>query len=338
MTTSRSPRWVLHVDLDEFIAAVEILRHPELAGRPVVVGGDGDPTKRGVVSTASYEARRFGVHSAMPLRTALKRCPECVFLPVDGDEYQRASAVVMETLRSFDVVVEVAGWDEAYLATDVDDAEAMANAIQSAVVERTRLWSSIGIGDNKLRAKLATGFAKPRGVFALTRENWTDVMAGQPVDALWGIGRKTANKLDALGIRIVEQLARTDDERLAESFGPNTGPWLRRLATGEDATPVTDEPYLAKGHGKERTFQLDLTDPDEIRRETRRLADELGRDLSPSGRPVERVIVKVRFAPFFTQTHGVPFEGSLVASAASALERFDLARPVRLLGVRAEFR
>jgi nucleotidyltransferase/DNA polymerase involved in DNA repair len=337
VTTSRSPRWVLHMDLDEFIAAVEVLRHPRLAGKPVVVGGDGDPTKRGVVSTASYEARRFGVHSAMPLRTALKRCPECVFLPVDAAEYERASAVVMGTLRSFDVVVEVAGWDEAYLAVDVDDAEGLAREIQAAVLERTGLWSSIGIGDNKLRAKLATGFAKPRGVFVLTSNDWGGVMAGQPVEALWGIGRKTAAKLDALGVRTVEQLARTDDERLAQAFGPNTGPWLRRLATGEDATPVTDEPYVARGHGKERTFQHDLTDPDEVRRETLRLARELAGDLSTVDRPIERVIVKVRFAPFFTQTHGVRFESSLEASAASALERFDLDRPVRLLGVRAEF-
>ena len=338
MTTSRSPRWVLHVDLDEFIAAVEVLRRPELVGRPVVVGGEGDPTRRGVVSTASYEARRFGVHSAMPLRTALKRCPECVFLPVDAAAYERASAVVMDTLRSFDVVVEVAGWDEAYIATDASDPEALARAIQTAVLDRTRLWSSIGIGDNRLRAKLATGFAKPRGVFVLTRQTWDDVMAGQPVDALWGIGGKTAGKLEALGIRTVEQLAAADDDRLAQAFGPNTGPWLRRLATGEDATPITDEPYVAKGHGKERTFQEDLTDRDRIRRETVALARELDDDLSGEGRPILRVIVKVRFAPFFTSTHGVAFDGTLERSALLALERFELGRPVRLLGVRAEFR
>jgi DNA polymerase-4 len=274
----------------------------------------------------------------MPLRTAFKRCPECIFLAVDAAEYERASAVVMDTLRSFDVVVEVAGWDEAYLAADTDDPESLARQIQTAVLDRTRLWSSIGIGDNKLRAKLATGFAKPRGTFVLTRENWADVMAGQPVEALWGIGRKTAAKLEALGIRIVEQLERTDGERLARAFGPNTGPWLRRLATGEDATPVRQEPYLSKGHGKERTFQHDLTDIAEIRRETAALACGLAGALSDEQRPILRVIVKVRFAPFFTASHGVAFDGSLERSALAALDRFELTRPVRLLGVRAEFR
>lgn len=330
--------WVLHVDLDEFIAAVEVLRRPELAGKPVVVGGDGDPTKRGVVSTASYEAREYGIHSAMPLRTALKRCPEAVFLPVDAETYETASREVMATLRSFPSVVEVAGWDEAFLAVETDDVEPLAREIQAAILGRTRLWSSIGVGDNKLRAKLATGFAKRRGVFTLTRGNWDEVMGGQPVDALWGIGRKTASKLHALGIRTVEQLAAADVEGLAQTFGPNTGPGLRRLATGEDATQVSDEPYVAKGHGKERTFQQDLTDAEEIQREVVTLARELSEDLGDDDREAVRVIVKVRFAPFFTQTHGVGMRGSLEETALEALGRFELDRPVRLLGVRAEFR
>jgi DNA polymerase-4 len=204
------------------------------------------------------------------------------------------------------------------------------------VLDRTRLWATIGVGDNRLRAKLATGLGKPRGVFVLTRASWGDVMGGQPVEALWGIGRKTARKLEALGIRTVEQLSASDEAPLVEAFGPNTGPWLHRLATGEDATPVTDEPYVARGHGKERTFQSDLTDVEEIRRETVVLARDLAADLGDERRPVVRVVVKVRFAPFSTQTHGVAFEGSLEASALRALERFELDRPVRLLGVRAE--
>ncbi|MGZ4150245.1 MAG: Y-family DNA polymerase, partial [Actinomycetota bacterium] len=161
-------RVVLHVDLDEFIAAVEVLRRPELAGLPVVVGGDGDPTKRGVVSTASYEARTFGVHSGMPLRTAFKRCPEAVFLPVDEDAYHAASREVMATLRTFPAVVEVAGWDEAFMEVATDDPEELARDVQRAVLARTRLWCTVGVGDNKLRAKLASGFGKPRGVFVLT--------------------------------------------------------------------------------------------------------------------------------------------------------------------------
>jgi len=330
------------VDLDEFIAAVEILRRPELAGRPVVVGGDGDPTKRGVVSTANYEARRYGIRSGMPLRTAYRRCPEAVFLPVDAEAYLAASREVMATLRTFPAVVEVAGWDEAFLEVRTDDPEGLARDIQRRVLERTGLRCSVGIGDNKLRAKLASGFAKPAGVFRLTREEWAGVMEGLPTDALWGIGRKTARKLEALGIRTVGQLARADEGLLARTFGPRIGPWLRRLATGEDATPVTAEPYVPKGRGIERTYQEDVVDPAEVRRLVAGLARELAAALAPEGRPAVRVVVKVRFAPFDTHTRGVSLAAptldpaALEAAALAALDRFELDRPVRLLGVRAE--
>jgi DNA polymerase IV len=335
--------WVLHVDLDEFIAAVEVLRRPELADKPVVVGGDGDPTKRGVVSTANYVARRFGVGSAMPLRTAYKRVPEAVFLPVDEEAYLEASGRVMDVLRSFDGVVQVLGWDEAFMGVSASDPEALALSVQARVLEETKLWCSIGVGDTKLRAKLASGFAKPRGVFMLTRENWSFVMDAQPVEALWGIGTKTARKLHVLGIRLVEQLASADEELLAEAFGPRTGPWLRELATGEGSAEVSDAPHVARGHGRERTFQQDLTDPDEIRREVSRLAHELMEDVRAEGRPVGRVVVKVRFAPFFTKQHGVRLaepsqdEAAIETGAAEALTRFRLDRAVRLLGVRGEF-
>jgi DNA polymerase IV len=161
--------WVLHVDLDQFIAAVEVLRRPGLAGRPVVVGGAGDPTQRAVVATASYEARAFGVRSGMPLRTAAKRCPDAVFLPSDAAAYDEASEAVIATLRGFDgVVVEVLGWDEAFLGARTDDPEALAREVQAAVLAETRLSCAVGIGDNTLRAKLATEFGKPGGVYRLT--------------------------------------------------------------------------------------------------------------------------------------------------------------------------
>ncbi len=339
---SRMGTWILHVDLDQFIAAVEVLRRPELRGRPVVVGGSGDPSQRGVVSTASYEARAFGIRSGMPLRTAWKRCPEAVFLPVDAPTYLAASRRVMDTLRTFPAVVEVAGWDEAFLAVRSDDPEELARTIQRTVRERTELWCSIGIGDNKLRAKIASGFAKPAGVFRLTADTWFDVMGDLGVDAVWGIGRKTAAKLEALGIRSVRRLAHADPEVLASRFGPGIGPWLRRLGTGEDDSPVTDEPSVPKGRGRERTFQRDLTDPAQVRREVQRLAGELLDDLRAEGRPVVRIVVKVRFAPFTTHTHGVPLPEpstdaeAIRGGALAALDRFSLTRPVRLLGVRAE--
>jgi DNA polymerase-4 len=331
------------MDLDQFIAAVELLRRPELVGKPVVVGGDGDPTKRGVVSTANYEAREFGIRSAMPLRTAFKRCPEAVFLPVDAEAYLAASRTVMDTLRTFPAVVQEAGWDEAFLGVESEDPEALARQIQRAVLERTRLWCSIGVGDTKLRAKMASGFAKPQGVFRLTRDNWDQVMGARATVELWGIGRKTAAKLSELGIHTVDDLAQAGEETLARRFGPNTGPWLRELATGEDGSLVTDEPYVPRGHGHERTFQRDLTDAGEIRRAVADLARELTEDLRKDGRPVIRVIVKVRFAPFFTSTHGAKLPEpttdarAIEIAALEALERFELDRPVRLLGVRAEF-
>ncbi len=338
-----APRWVLHVDLDEFIAAVEVLRRPELEGRPVVVGGDGDPSKRGVVSTANYVARRFGIRSAMPLRTAYRRRPDAVFLPVDAEAYLAASREVMEELRSFPAVVQVAGWDEAFLAVETEDPETLAGEIQAAVLRRTRLWCSIGVGDNKLRAKIASGFAKPRGVFRLTAENWDAEMGRRPTSALWGIGAKTAAKLEELGIRSVGELSRAQDEVLARRFGPRTGPWLRALAMGDSDDPVTAEPYVARGHGRERTFQENLTEPAEVRARIEELARELADELAGEGRPVVRVVVKVRFAPFFTSTHGAAVPepsadaGAITATAIRALEMFELGRPVRLLGVRAEF-
>jgi DNA polymerase-4 len=336
-------RWVLHMDLDQFIAAVEMLRRPELVGRPVVVGGDGDPTKRGVVSTANYEARAFGIHSAMPLRTAHRRCPDAVFLPVDADAYLAASKTVMDTLRSFPAIVQDAGWDEAYLAVESNDPEALALEIQRAVLERTKLWCSIGVGDNKLRAKIASGFAKPQGVYRLTRENWGRVMGGRHTKELWGIGTKTADKLSQLGVATVNDLANADEDALARRFGPSTGPWLRSLATGEDESPVTDDPYVRRGLGRERTYQRDLVDADEILERIRELTREVVDDVRKDGRPVSRVVVKVRFAPFFTSTHGAPLAepsvdpAAIEAAALQALGRFELDRPVRLLGVRAEF-
>jgi nucleotidyltransferase/DNA polymerase involved in DNA repair len=334
--------WVLHVDLDQFLAAVEVLRRPELRGRPVVVGGDGDPAKRGVVSTASYEARAFGVHSGLPLRTAARRCPGAVFLPVDREVYEAASAKVMDTLRTFGAVVEVLGWDEAFMAVDGDAPETVAHEIRRRVREATGLDCSVGIGDNKLRAKLATGFAKPGGVFRLTGETWFATLGDRPTDALWGIGRKTARRLGGMGIDTVRRLAGSDPDELAARFGPMTGPWLVRLAQGEDSSPVTDTPHTARSRGRETTYQQDLDDWDEVREEVARLARRVAEELAADGRLAARVVVKVRYAPFTTRTRGQVLDeatadaAALERAALGALGRFTGRRPVRLLGVRAE--
>jgi DNA polymerase-4 len=337
-------RWVLHVDLDEFLAAVEVARHPELRGRPVVVGGAGDPTQRGVVATASYEARRFGIHSGMALRTAARRCPDAVFLPSDQPAYEAVSERVMAALATLPVVVEVLGWDEAFLGpTDTDaDPAVLATEAQRVVKETTGLACSVGIGDNRLRAKIATGFAKPAGVFRLTKETWVEVMGDRPPDALWGIGSRTTAKLAALGITTVEQLARSDPAVLAARFGPTMGPWFRMLAFGVSGTEVTAAPYVARSRSRETTFQRNLTERADLDREVAVLARRVAEDVAGEGRPAVRVAVKVRFAPFFTHTRSVTLPAptadpdALEAAALAALDRFDLRGAVRLLGVRAD--
>nr|WP_218889105.1 DNA polymerase IV [Saccharopolyspora hordei] len=335
-------RVVLHVDLDQFIVAVELLRHPELRGRPVLVGGSGDPTQRGVVAGASYEAREAGVRSGTPLRTAAARCPDAVFLPADNETYLAASAEVMDALHELGGILEVAGWDEAFMLVDTDDAEQTARVVQRQVRERTALACSVGIGDNKLRAKLASGFAKPAGVFRLDATNWVAVMAELPTDALWGVGAKTAKKLAARGIATVGDLARAEMADLAGVFGPNIGPWLVALAHGYDSTPVTDEPYRARSRGREVTFQRDLRDVEQVRAEVRRLSHVVAADLAAEDALARRVVVKVRNSSFATHTHGVSLPSPtrdaevLERAARSALDRFPLDRPVRLVGVRAE--
>jgi nucleotidyltransferase/DNA polymerase involved in DNA repair len=335
-------RWVLHVDLDQFLAAVEQLRRPELRGRPVVVGGDGDPTKRGVVSTASYEAREFGVHSGLPLRTAARRCPDAVFLPVDREVYEAVSAEVMTTLHEFDAVVEVLGWDEAFLAVDANDPERIARQVQRRVREVTQLDCTVGIGQNKLQAKLATGFGKPAGVYRLTHASWFEVLGDRPTDALWGIGAKTARRLAAVGIGTVRELAAADPRVLAGHFGPAIGPWLVRLARSDDRSPVVGTPYVPRSRGREVTYQQDVDDWAVVRAEVARLARQVAEEIASEQRAVTRVIVKVRYAPFFSHTHGQTLAeptaaGEAITEAAlAALDRFTEHRPVRLLGVRTE--
>lgn len=193
--------WVLHVDLDQFLAAVEILRRPDLAGRPVIVGGDGDPSRpRQVVATASYEARAFGVRSGMPLATAARKCPDAVFLASDRPAYDAASAQVMDALHSFPVVVEEWGWDEAMVGASTDDPEALAREVQARVHAETGLTCAVGIGETRIQAKTATGFAKPGGIARLTSGTWLPTMGDQPVTALSGIGARTAARLAEAGI------------------------------------------------------------------------------------------------------------------------------------------
>lgn len=335
-------RWVLHVDLDQFIAAVEALRRPELAGKPVIVGGRGDPTERAVVSTASYEARAFGVGSGMPLRIAARKAPDAVILPVDAPAYTAVSDEVMQVLRAQPgAVVQVLGWDEAFVGVVTDDPVAYAHGIQEAVLARTRLHCSVGIGDTLVRAKNATDFGKPRGTFRLTADNWLEVMGDRPTIALWGVGSKISKRLAGLGIRTVSELAHADEAVLAAEFGPKMGPWYRRLGRGDGSDVVDDTPWVARGHGRETTFQQDLTDRADIEAAARDLVAAVLEDVVAEGRPVVGVGLKVRYAPFTTKTfvHKIAetFDRDVVIAETMALvDRIEPDRPLRLLGVRAE--
>ncbi|MFH5821183.1 DNA polymerase IV [Georgenia sp. AZ-5] len=334
--------WVLHVDLDQFIAAVEVLRRPELAGLPVVVGGRGDPTERAVVSTASYEARKFGVGSGMPLRTAARMIPDAVFLPVDAPAYEAASEQVMATLRDLGVVVEVLGWDEAFLGAVTDDPEALARRAQEAVLASTALHCSVGIGDNKVRAKIATGFGKPGGIFRLTAENWFEVMGERPTRDLWGVGSKVSKRLAAHGIATVAQLAAASREELVAEFGPRMGLWYAELGRGIGPAVVDDSPWVARGHSRETTYQHNLTTAEQVEAAVRELAEQVFEDTAREGRPVFRVTLKVRYAPFVTKVMGrklpapTTMRDDVVAAAAALAERIEPGREIRLLGVRAE--
>lgn len=333
--------WILHVDLDQFLAAVEILRRPELAGRPVVVGGDGDASRpRQVVATASYEARAFGVRSGMPLRQAARRCPGAVFLASDRPAYEAASARVMATLRSFPVVVQEAGWDEAFVGAVTDEPEELARALQARVLADTGLKCAVGIGQTKLQAKTATGFAKPGGVGRLSRSTWLETMADLPVTALWGIGGRTAQRLADCGVHTVGELARADPRALAERFGPTTGPYLQVLGTGGHEAPVVDVAHVPRSRSREVTFEHDLTQRAEIDEHCARLAGEVTTSVVAEGRRVTHVAVKVRTVTFFTRTKISKLaepttEPAVVArTALVVLDRFELSRPIRLLGVR----
>jgi DNA polymerase-4 len=333
--------WVLHVDLDQFLAAVEVRRRPELAGRPVVVGGNGDPTRpRQVVATASYEARAFGVTSGMSLARAARLCPDAVFLPSDRPTYDAASAEVMTALRSLPVVVEVWGWDEAFLGARTHEPEELARQVQDRVVTATRLTCAVGIGHTRLQAKTATGFAKPGGVARLTRRSWMETMGGRPVTALWGIGTRTAARLAELDINTVSDLASSDHEELARVFGPTIGPNLRLLGLGGHVAPIVDEPHVPRGRSKEITFERDLVDQAEIAAQVEQMARDVTDAVVSEGRRVTHVAVKVRTATFFTRTkisklaEPTTDADEVAAKAFVVLDRFELDRPVRLLGVR----
>lgn len=359
-------RWLLHVDLDQFQVSVERLRSPELTGVAVVVGGNGDPTEaRKVVTCASYEAREVGVRAGMPLRSAYRKLPDAVYLPLDLPAYDVASGEVMTVLRSFGFPVEVWGWDEAYLgigALAADDAidgavegaegtvddttvVGIAHEIRAAVLAQNGLACSIGISDNKQRAKMATGFAKKASddkVFVLDARNWLGLMGDRPCGDLWSVGPKTAAKLDAAGIGTVNELIAAPRDMLIATFGPHQGNWLYVLCRGGGDSSITVEPWFAKSHSKSRTFPVDLTDRGEMLAAAEQLTREVIDQVLDEQRVVFRVAVTVRTTTFFTRTKSRKLAAptttldDVVPVVLALLDDFDVDRPVRLLGVRLD--
>ena len=332
-----TPHVYAHVDMDAFYVSVELQRHPELRGRPVVVAGGGP---RAVVTTASYEARRYGIFSATPAERARRLCPEAVFIPPDFELYRSRSREVMAVLRDQVERVEVVGLDEAYLdLTGLDRHRAAARRVKSSVSERTGLVCSIGIGPNKLVAKVASDADKPDGFLELAREKACARFAGASPGLIPGIGPKTVARLEAQGIATLGALASTPDSRLSAWFGSRLGPHLGRLARFEDERRL-ETVRVAKSESRETTFDRDLHGLAALDPVLERLAAQLCETLERQRRRGRTVGIKLRYADFTTVTRArtlpepVNELDAVLRVARELLRTLDPARPVRLLGVR----
>ncbi len=325
------------LDMDAFYFSCELARRPELRGKPVVVAGSGP---RAVVTTASYEARRFGVFSATPAARARRLCPQAIFVAPDFDHYRERSAAVMSVLRDHVERVEQMGLDEAYFElTGIERWRAAARRLKAAVVEQTGLVCSIGIGPNKLVAKVASDADKPNGFLALTRAEACERFAPASPALIPGIGPKTVERLAGHGIERLDQLAATPEDRLAEWFGGRLGPQLARLARFEDDRPLETE-RVRKSESRETTFDTDLRGLAELEPRLERLARQLCDELAQHGRSGRTVGIKVRLDDFSTVTRARTLErptnafATVHGVALDLLRALDLQRPVRLLGVR----
>ncbi len=334
-------RRILHIDMDAFFSAVEQRRHPELAGKPVVVGGEGDPAKRGVVSTASYEARKFGIHSAMPLRTALKLCPHATFLPVDYQEYSRVSEEVKAILREFSPIMEDVGIDEAFLDLSSVDRPSgeIAGEIKKRVREETGLSCSIGIAPNKLLAKIASDMQKPDGLTLITEDDIRSRIWPLPVRRLRGVGPKTEAYLKEMGVQTVGDLASLSLDRLIEEFGQSYGSYLHEASRGIDESPLVTH-WEPKSISRETTFQRDVEDWQIVAKTVVELTKEVVRNMKEDGYLGRTVTLKIRFNDFKTCTRAKTLsqytdsEGEIRRAAFDCLGRLELKKKVRLIGVR----
>jgi len=335
--TSPDDRRIAHVDMDAFYFACELQRRPELRGKPVVIAGNGP---RAVVTTASYEARKFGIFSATPAARARRLCPEAIFVPPEFEYYRSRSRLVMEVLRSHVERVEQMGLDEAYLdLTGIERWRAAARRLKAAVTEQTGLACSIGVGPNKLVAKVASDADKPNGFLALTLDEARLRFAPASPALIPGIGPKTVERLAQQGIDRLDRLAATPDSQLAEWFGGRLGPQLARLARFEDDRQLETE-RVRKSESRETTFDRDLEGLAELEPALERLARQLCEELTQHGRSGRTIGIKIRLDDFSTLTRARTLNGptndyaKVHGIALELLRALDLSRPVRLLGVR----
>jgi DNA polymerase-4 len=328
--------------MDAFFAAVEQKRQPALIGTPVVIGGSGDPTKRGVVATASYEARKFGIHSAMPLKTAYSLCPQAVFLPVDYEAYSRESQKVKSILRSLTPAIEDVGIDEAFLDISAIDkpSEDISQRIKKEIKDETGLTCSIGIAPNKLLAKIASDMDKPDGLTVIMPEDVERILKALPVRKLWGIGPKTEQYLKDMGIETVGALASLRLETLVDRFGSSYGNYLYHASRGIDDSPLITD-WEPKSISRETTFQKDIANWQFIAKTLADLTREVVTDMKDSSFKARTVTVKVRFSDFETVTRATTIpqstdrEEEIRKAAFASLKRVELKKRVRLIGMRA---
>jgi len=334
-------RKIIHVDMDAFYASVEQRDRPELRGRPVVVGGS--PEQRGVVSAASYEAREFGIRSAMPMATAVRLCPHLIRLPVDMAKYQAVSRQVMDILRQFTPLLEPLSIDEAFL--DVTGCEKLfgtageiAGQIKDRIRQEVGLTASVGVAPNKFLAKLASDLEKPDGLVLVEEHRIEDFLRDLPISHLWGVGKVTEEALQRSGIRTIGDLAQRPREELERRFGEH-GTHLHQLAHGRDDRPVQPSGE-AKSVSSETTFAQDTSDAEVLHRVLLRLSEDVGWRLRKSGLRGRTVQLKLRFADFKTITRSrtlddpTDSDAAIYAAARALLARAGARRRlVRLLGV-----
>lgn len=336
--TSPSPT-ILHVDMDAFYASIEIRDNPALAGQPVCVGGT--PEGRGVIAAASYEARRYGVRSAMPTIEALRLCPQLVLLPPDFERYTAASREIMAVFTSFTPLVEPLSLDEAFLDVSgcerlFGDAQVIGRAIKQEILRRTGLIASVGVAPSKFLAKLASDLSKPDGFRVIEAHEVREILDPLPVSKIYGVGPRTALRLESMGVSTIGDLARRSREEVARAFGA-TGVWIHDLAHGIDPRRVTPR-REEKSHGMERTFPEDLSDREELRRFLLEFCEEVAFGLRDKGLRGRTVTLKIRYANFTTLTRTRTLDnptnlGPRIYSTARELLEKTPPGSVRLIGV-----